>query len=474
MRGKMYELKDLTESRMLMEHRILPITIWFVYGLIAIIAVALVWASVGEIDVVVKARGTVRPMETVGTITSKTTGKVKSLPISRDQLVKKGDLLMTIDDSALQLQMNALQVEKEQMSSDLGLANRFIEGIESGRNPFNMKTEESYYYQFEKYKIDNQINNENLELSKDKLSRAQKELTELSKISAWIALKGSPIKNDNSLAASKYRTYALELGELERKGQVDLMQFQSMQTLYKADSVSQQELDLSKRTMESSKIALEQYTQNYSNSLNDRIEALSAAEFEFLNTVAKMMPNMGVGNQINWQTSKDQLVKNLELLGKKIESLQLAVDQCRVEAETAGIYNLAMDFAIGDLVAEGTKIGTIVPESSEVYLAEMALGNQDVGRVKVGDKVKFKLDALPYREYGFVMGDIISISPDAVIDSKSGQSYYKAVATFKNQPMKSYKGVNKFVKVGMSYEAHVVAERKKILWVLMEKLQLSL
>jgi multidrug resistance efflux pump len=266
----------------------------------------------------------------------------------------------------------------------------------------------------------------------------------------------------------------LELGELERKGQVDLKQFQSMQSLYKADSVSQQELDLSKRTMESSKIALEQFTQNYSNSLNDRIEALSAAEFEFLNTVAKMMPNMGVGNQINWQTSKDQLVKNLELLGKKIESLQLAVDQCRLEAETEGIYNLAMDFAIGDLVAEGTKIGTIVPESSEVYLAEMALGNQDVGRVKVGDKVKFKLDALPYREYGFVMGDIISISPDAVIDSKSGQSYYKAVATFKNQPMKSYKGVNKFVKVGMSYEAHVVAERKKILWVLMEKLQLSL
>lgn len=476
MRVKLMNLNEMTDSRMMMEHKLLPLAVWFVYGLLAFLVALGIWAYFGEVDVVVKARGSVRPTETVATITSKTSGKIKGLYVSRNQTVEQGTLLMSLDDSELQIQKKAIALERQQLLTELDMTKRFIEGLEKGSNPFSKVDEEAYFFQFEKFQMDNRYSVETNALTQDKLTRVKKELSEMQTLLGWVQGNAAQKKVTLTALESKYKQFILDQKGLISKKDSALKQYATLKELYLAGSTSKSDLDSAERLVESTTLALEQFLVQYKNALAEKIENLQATEYELSNTLTKNEPSTGLGSQINWQTAKNQLEKNIDLLNKKLESVDLSIEQCHVKATMAGTFNQVTELAVGDYIGSGIVLCTLIPEedNSAHFLAEMALSNHDVGRVKTGDEVKFKLDALSYKEYGFLKGKIVSISPDAIVDEKTGMSYYKALATVDNKPLTSYKGVEKRLKVGMSYEAHVVSERKKILWVLLEKLQLSL
>ena len=98
--------------------------------------------------------------------------------------------------------------------------------------------------------------------------------------------------------------------------------------------------------------------------------------------------------------------------------------------------------------------------------------NKDISLISVGDKVKFRLDALPYKEYGMLAGIVTMISPDSSINQSTSTSYYLVEASIENRPLVSYKGEESSIKVGMTLQGHVVTKRKKILHYLLEKIDL--
>lgn len=474
MRIKLYDFNDLTDSRLLLEHRLLPITLWFIYGLMAFLIALILWSYFGEIDVVVKARGIVRPVDAIGTITSKSTGKISTYKVIKDQRVSKGDLIMTLDDSVFQVQKNTLLVEKNQMKSELILATRFIKGLNSGLNPFDQASEETYYYQFEKYRMDYQLNAATVTLNADKLSRCQNDLQEIQTLLTWIEQNSVLKKDDHSAVGRKYKQFIMEKEKLSRKVNTSKANLNTLKTLYDSGNVSMMELDAAKIEFDNSKLALDAYETSYISSLIDKRSLLQGQLSDFQNTNIQSTQSTGIGNQINWQSTKSTLEKNIDLMNEKLKGIELSIAHCKVYATLNGIYSPVADFAVGDQLAEGTKIGIIVPETSHTFQTEITVSNQDVGRISKGDIVNLKLDALPYKEYGFIKAKIISISPDASLDQSTGLSYYKVVADFKNRPLKSYKGIEKSIKVGMSCEAHIVTEHKKIIRLIFEKLQLSL
>lgn len=482
MRSKTYTLEELTDSRMLMEHRLLPVSIWFIYILIALVLSFLIWANIGEVDVVVRGRGALRPSETVGTVTNKVTGRVVELGASRGEDVKKGDLLLRIDDADLKLQQEALLLEKQQFELDLQMTAKFVTGIEQGYNPFDKATEEAYYYQFEKYQIDQQVNTENMSLGQSRIGRAEKELSELNQLSALVKknVKWGQGLSGSASVSEQYRKYKLELDAYSRKLDEAERQLKAAKELLKSGSISRSELEASQLARDNAKDGLDGYKSGYEISLKSSVEQLESKLIEYRADQAKLSASGSSGSQVengglvNWQSQKVALEKNLATTQKKLEAVALSLSQCVVKSELDGLYNPVSEFAIGDTLASGSQIGTVVPQTSEQFLAELAVGNYDVSRIKQGDTVKLKLDALPYKEYGFVKGKIITISPDASFDEKSGQSYYKVVALVPNCTLKSYKGTDKQLKAGMAFEAHIVTERKKIVKIVLEKLQLSL
>lgn len=115
---------------------------------------------------------------------------------------------------------------------------------------------------------------------------------------------------------------------------------------------------------------------------------------------------------------------------------------------------------------------TIIPENEAGFTIEIALPNSEIAGIEVGDQVKFKFIALPFKEYVDFIGTIRGIKIDIKSD-KSGNSYYLVEASITDTQGVSYKGETRNIKVGMACEAHVIKEQKKVLYWLLEKINLK-
>jgi len=67
-------------------------------------------------------------------------------------------------------------------------------------------------------------------------------------------------------------------------------------------------------------------------------------------------------------------------------------------------------------------------------------------------------------------GKIKKINADSFMDDLTGVSYYLVESNIENKPLLSYTGEKASIKVGMSLEGQIVSERKKVLYIILEKL----
>ena len=108
MKTYIQDLKDITDSREMLESKPHFFLTWFAYILIGILVVALIWSYFGQIDDYVKVVGTVRPGEKISTIRNMVAGRVDEVYFEQGMKVKEGDVLYTIE-------IDGLISEKEQL-----------------------------------------------------------------------------------------------------------------------------------------------------------------------------------------------------------------------------------------------------------------------------------------------------------------------------------------------------------------------
>lgn len=101
----MNEISDSVEMLHEKPNKGMPVFTWI---LVLLLAAALIWCSIGEIDYFIRASGIVRPGENVSTISSLMTGRVDMLNISEGDRVQKGDLLFKVDTEDMEQSLAAL------------------------------------------------------------------------------------------------------------------------------------------------------------------------------------------------------------------------------------------------------------------------------------------------------------------------------------------------------------------------------
>ena len=94
-----------------------------------------------------------------------------------------------------------------------------------------------------------------------------------------------------------------------------------------------------------------------------------------------------------------------------------------VTAPVNGTINRVMVSTRGGTVAPGAPIMELVP-SEDGLLIEAMVSPKDIGSIHIGQKAKVSLTAYDSSIYGSLKGKVISISPDAVINEKTGESHY--------------------------------------------------
>lgn len=221
----------MSDSREVYQSKPHPFLWIFTYILLAVLGSAILWASIGKIEIVVKANGQVRPAAGISTVRNLYGGVVKELKFEQGASVKKGDLLYTIEHGALTIEKDNLVRQLDELNLELKNLTQYRQSIITEQNIFDEKTEPMYYQKVNKLlleieftRIDSDYKVVKLE-EENKINKAQltRYINEKSSIESYIKSldENKNLIEDKTETDIEYRrkfeNYQITYRELNRK-----------------------------------------------------------------------------------------------------------------------------------------------------------------------------------------------------------------------------------------------------------------
>jgi len=126
------------------------------------------------------------------------------------------------------------------------------------------------------------------------------------------------------------------------------------------------------------------------------------------------------------------------------------------------IYNVK---ATRGPVQNGEELLSILPKGENLLL-EVKVLNRDIGFIREGMRTKVKMATFPYQEFGIIDGEVLKVSPNAIVEKDVGLVFPTRIKLNKHQ----IDVHGKMVKLtpGMVATAEIVTRQKSILTFLIE------
>jgi multidrug efflux pump subunit AcrA (membrane-fusion protein) len=173
------------------------------------------------------------------------------------------------------------------------------------------------------------------------------------------------------------------------------------------------------------------------------------------------------GSRADVEQARNRLALELEALET---DLQRYARQQNIVAPIAGtITELAVQ-GPGQQLVPGQRLMEIVPADTALA-GVLSVANKDVSRIRVGMTVRLDLAALPQREFGVALGEVVSVAPKASFDPRSGskEPTYEVQVKLTSQGFER-DGQHYPFRFGMSARGLVVAGYKSMLRLAIERL----
>jgi len=414
------EYMNSVSSAMLM-HTTLSTRILLWVGAFVIIWL-IAWAYNAEIDALTRGQGKVIPSHQIQIIQNLEGGIVSEILVSEGDHVKKGDILVKIDDTGFlssfaesQLRYNELQAKTIRLLAEsTGKAFSVSEKIR--KNSPNLIQHEESLYKTNKEQLQNNIliYNRRLRQKRSELTEAQAELLQLTK---------------------NYRLISQEV-ELNRplvkKGiisEVEFLQLQRQQNTIKGDMK-----------------AIELSIPRLVSILEEQKDNIKEVKLKFKNAAKEAF------NEARAEMSR-------------IESSNIAredkVQRTLVRSPVDGTIKQLLINTIGGVLRPGMDIIEIVPTQDNL-LVEAKIRPADIAFLYPGQKAIVKFSAYDFAIYGSLTGVLTHISADTIVDDVDKQSYYLVrIKTDKNYLGNEHKKL--YIIVGMTADVDIVTGKKTVL-----------
>lgn len=125
---------------------------------------------------------------------------------------------------------------------------------------------------------------------------------------------------------------------------------------------------------------------------------------------------------------------------------------------------------VGDYLEANSKVLNIVPNDNENFRVEIWISPKDMGKIKIGQKVKYRLSAFPFFEYKGAEGFITSIDPDIRTSAEGNRMYYSVYADIDRIFFSNRHGDSFPIRAGLETDVRIVMERKAIIYFILKKL----
>jgi hemolysin D len=369
-----------------------PVGIYLSVIICVLVAIALLWAFIGRIDIIASAQGKIHPTGRVKVVQSLQTGKVKSMLVTNGTRVSPGEVLLTLDDSEVQAQVVGAQAMLASYRAEIE-RRRVAVNTAHGIDPTNISSIETPAIVWDATIPKSIQLRESGVLSGD-LGQLR---SELSSLEAQIAQKLAAAEN---LVATMTAQSEL-IATLQDRSDI-------RQTLVATQAGSKSDwLD----TVE--KVKTEEVTlATERGELADTKAGLEVLHRDFIKTREAFVAD-------NLQKLADA-ARQADDLEQKLKQAQTELEHTVLTSSIEGVVQDSSVTTIGQVVTPGAQLMRIVPVDPSLNI-EAYLPNGDIGFVRTGQTVSVKLEAFPFTRYGTVPGVITHIAKDAIPEPDAQQ-----------------------------------------------------
>lgn len=169
-------------------------------------------------------------------------------------------------------------------------------------------------------------------------------------------------------------------------------------------------------------------------------------------------------------SEKNELTLQLDKLNSDIQKLDNQFSLLTVCSPVDGYIQENSSLNIGDYLGENIPVLNIIPNDQRNFRVELQISPKDMGKIREGLKVKYRLSAFPFFEYKGAEGFITSIDPDIRTENINSTFFYIIYADIDRTEFSNRHGKTFPIKAGLETDARIVLERSSILFYLLRKL----
>lgn len=421
-----HEIQFLPAALALQEKPVHPAPRYIQWTIMTFAALTLVWACVGQIDVVATASGKIVPSGKTKVIQPNEVAVVKAIHVYDGQQVKAGELLVELDSQITTADVERLASELLAAQVDSARARLLLQAINEKAEPASVTGFIPEASAAQQQGLQRWVQGQYLEL------RAA-----LDQSDAQIEQREAEIRSVRAAisALSKTLPISRELAA-DYRGLLDKQFVAKHAYLEKEQILLDQERDLTQQKA--------------------RISELEAA--------LKTAQQQRTGVLAQTRRAMLDLQNDAELRASSLsQELRKAEQRNRRTQLTSPVDGTVQQLAIhtqGGVVTEAQPLMVIVPTDQPVEVEAM-FENKDIGFVRPGQAVEVKVETFNFTKYGVVDGTVVSVSSDAIEDEKLGL-IYSARIQLKNNTIQV--GENLIaLSPGMAVRAEVKTDKRKVI-----------
>ncbi len=438
------------------------ITRLFFLLIVLLIPSIIILATLGKIDVIISAKGSIASAKAVQKIFTPVSGEIVDIFVSEGATVREGDVLIRLRSRGA-IQMAA---EAEKKNLELDQARFALEVLWPEKQKLKLK--------------DIETNRAEARTLTENLSAAKKNYNNFPKSTR---LSHKQHKMAFAEAEKEYENQNLTVKETEISLEKTRSDYERYRQLYKIGAISKEDLEEKKNTFEEKKYSLEREKNSLKTQKNN-ISKIQLKMSSFLMSVGSKLQNteatvQKIQDELNRKNltilmAKRQIQDEERSLKQKLVNVKIDYDtlskvkfenidsdQClRLIAPCTGEVTSIAVSQKGEIVKQHIPLIAVGPLETEKKL-QLKIKNRDRGFIKPGQTVKIKLDAFPFQRYGMINGILETISPDVIPDKELGPCYLANVKLLSSSILAE--GERHKLNYGMTATAEIVVRRQRLI-----------
>ncbi len=396
---------------------------WLLFLIAAVVVIFIIWAALTDLDVSVRGQGRVVPSSQLQVVSNLEGGIIDRILVKAGDVVAQGDPLMELDRTETTSDFGSNRASADALIAKISR----LEAEVAGRQP-------------------------NFPGGGEGPMREQVEIER-----SLYASRMADLASLTNAAAARVNQAERSVAEAEA----------ALRARESAAEAARRELDILRPLVERGiepRLSLIQAESRASVAQSD-VAAASAGVTRAQASVVEARASLNQQRQ-DWRAraAGELAAAQSDLAARRMTmpALQGRVDRTTVRAPLSGKVNRVLKTTVGGSVSPGEPLVEMVP-SDEALIVMANILPKDIGWIAIGQRAKVNITAYDPTVYGGLDGEVITISPDATVNERTGESFYEVRVRTEAEAITDKAGRQLPIGPGMAADVSLLGEKRSIL-----------